>query len=92
MRLGGISNLTTVSLQTSSLIGQSHTLKVDQSCIALCFDPGKCDLQWSTQTQELSKDIWINTSKGRVETESVRAMKEQRSLLGVVGPLGNWSS
>ena len=44
------------------------------------------------QTQELSKDIWINTSKGQVETESVRAIKEQQSLLGVVGPLGNWSS
>ena len=50
------------------------------------------DFQWSTQTQELSKDIRINTSKGRVETESVRAMKEQRGLLGVVGPLRNWSS
>ena len=48
--------------------------------------------QWSTQTQELSKDIRINTSKGHVETESVRAMKEQRGLLGVVGPLRNWSS
>ena len=33
-----------------------------------------------------------NTYKGRVETDSVRAMKEQRGLLGVVGPLGTWSS
>ena len=56
------------------------------------YTHGKYDFQWSTQTQELSKDIRINTSKGRVETESVRAMKEQRGLLGVVGPLRNWSS
>ena len=51
---------------------------------------GKYDLQWSTQIQELSKDIWINTSKGHVETESVKAMKEQRGLLGVMGPPGNY--
>ena len=56
------------------------------------YTHGKYDFQWSTQTQELSKYIRINTSKGRVETESVRAMKEQRGLLGVVGPLRNWSS
>ena len=43
-------------------------------------DPGQCDLQRSTQTRELSKNVWINTYKGtweRVKTGSIRAMKEQ---------------
>ena len=51
------------------------------------YTHGKYDFQWSTQTQELSKYIRINTSKGRVETESVREINRE-----IKGPLRNWSS
>ena len=55
------------------------------------YTHGKYDFQWSTQTQELSKDIRINTSKGRVETESVREINREINR-EIKGPLRNWSS